>query len=69
MAVTKRDSKAELMEEVHKAYKKAEAYEKAYWKIDILNDNLYIRAYRLWIALFISLIFNFIQFFSSWPIC
>jgi hypothetical protein len=47
MAVTKRDSKAELMEEVHKAYKKAEAYEKAYWKIDILNDNLYIRAYRL----------------------
>ena len=69
MAVTKRDSKAELMEEVHKAYKKAEAYEKAYWKIDILNDNLYIRAYWLWIALLISLIFNFIQFFNSWPIC
>ena len=45
MAVTKRDSKAELMEEVHKAYKKSEAYEKAYWKLDILNDNLYIRVY------------------------
>jgi len=69
MAVTKRDSKAELMEEVHKAYKKSEAYEKAYWKLDILNDNLYIRVYWLWIALFISLIFNFIQFFTSWPIC
>ena len=45
MAVTKRDSKGELLEEVHKAYKKSEAYEKACWKLDILNDNLYIRVY------------------------
>jgi hypothetical protein len=48
MAVTKRDSKAELLEEVHKAYKQAEYYkekantrEKIYYKIDLLNGNLY----------------------------
>lgn len=48
MAVTKRDSKSELLEEIHKAYKQAEYYkdkadarEKLYYKLDLLNDNLY----------------------------
>jgi hypothetical protein len=47
----------------------AEAFEKRNRKLDILNDNLYTRVYGLWTALFISLIFNIIQFFTSWWIC
>lgn len=48
MAVTKRDSKAEILKEIHEAYKRAEYYkekantrEKMYYKLDLLNDNLY----------------------------
>lgn len=43
--------------------------EKKCRKLDILNDNLYLWAYGLWIALGLSLIFNFIQFFTSWWTC
>ena len=63
MAVTKRDSKAELLEEVHEAYKKAEYYkdkaavrEKLYYKLDLLNDNLYAWVAILSTTTFISII-------------
>ena len=71
MAVTKRDSKAELLEEVHKAYKQAEYYkekastrEKIYYKIDLLNDNLYAWVSILSITTIISIIWVLILFFK-----
>ena len=71
MAVTKRDSKAEILEEVHKAYKNAEYYkdkadvrEKLYYKLDLLNDNLYAWVTILSTTTIISIIWVLILFFK-----
>lgn len=71
MAVTKRDSKAELLEEVHKAYKQAEYYkekantrEKIYYKLDLLNDNLYAWVSILSTTTIISIIWVLVLFFK-----
>jgi len=71
MAITKRDSKWELLEEVHKAYKKAEYYkekadvrEKLYYKLDLLNDNLYACVSILSTTTIISIIWVLVLFFK-----
>ena len=71
MAVTKRDSKAEILEEIHKAYKnveyykdKADAREKLYYKLDLLNDNLYAWVTILSTTTIISIIWVLILFFK-----
>ena len=71
MAVTKRDNKWELLEEIHNAYKKAEYYkekadvlEKLYYKLDLLNDNLYAWVAILSTTTFISIIWVLVLFFK-----
>ena len=71
MAVTKWDSKWELLEEVHKAYKQAEYYkeksntrEKLYYKLDLLNDNLYAWVAILSTTTLISIIWVLVLFFK-----
>ena len=63
MAINKWDGKAECLEELHKAYKKIEYYkekadvrEKLYYKLDLLNDNLYAWVAILSTTTFVSVI-------------